>query len=114
MKSDNKIKTSRRFFRIALFLLLTSFTIVYFAQATGYYEYEQGKKTFLTEEAIKQFEKDVSEGKQIDLENYLLNTNQDYQNNISGLNLTISETISKYARKGIEGIFSGIAKIIEE
>lgn len=114
MKQETKQKKRNKIFRWILFILLLSFVTLYFSQATGYYEYEQSRKTAFTEEQIKQFEQDVKDGKEIDINNYLDNTNKDYQNNISKFTLNISEAISKYMKLGIEKMFEGIAKAIEE
>ena len=97
------------------YLFLMSFIIfltIYFSQATGYYEYEQYKKKELTEEQIRKFEKDISEGKEIDIDSYLEPT-KNFENKISNATLTVSDTIQNYMVKGIEFVFSGIGKLIE-
>ncbi|MBE6152502.1 MAG: hypothetical protein E7165_04245 [Firmicutes bacterium] len=114
MKQESKTKIRNKFFRWSLFLLFVAFVTLYLSQATGYYEYEQSRKTAFTEEQIKQFEQDVKDGKEIDINNYLENTNKDYQNNISKVTLNVSEAISKYMKYGIEKMFEGIVKVIEE
>ncbi|MBE6138240.1 MAG: hypothetical protein E7173_00660 [Firmicutes bacterium] len=114
MKTETKIKRRNKIFRWTMFFLFLLFLTLYLSQATGYYEYEQSRKTAFTEEQIKQFEQDVKDGKEIDVNSYLENTNKNYQNNISKATLSISEAISKYMKLGIEKMFEGIAKIIEE
>jgi len=114
MKQESKTKIRNKFFRWSLFLLFVAFVTLYLSQATGYYEYEQSRKTAFTEEQIKQFEQDVKDGKEIDINNYLENTNKDYQYNISKVTLNVSEAISKYMKYGIEKMFEGIVKVIEE
>lgn len=114
MKPETKIKKRNKVFRWTLFIFFLLFLTLYISQATGYYEYEQSRKTALTEEQIKQFEQDVKDGKEIDINSYLENTNKNYQNNISKVTLNISEAISKYMKSGIEKVFEGIAKVIEE
>lgn len=97
------------------YLFLMSFIIfltIYFSQATGYYEYEQYKKKELTEEQIRKFEKDISEGKEIDIDSYLEPT-KNFENKISNATLIVSDTIQNYMVKGIEFVFSGIGKLIE-
>lgn len=111
---ENKHKKANKIFSWFLFILLITFITLYISQATGYYEYEQSRKTAFTEEQIKQFEQDVKDGKEIDINDYLENTNKNYQNNISRLSLNVSEGIGRYAKMGIEKIFEGIAKVIEE
>ena len=82
MKTETKAKKRNQFFKWSLILLLMTFITLYISQATGYYEYEQSRKTAFTEEQIRKFEQDVKDGKEIDINTYLENTNKDYQNNI--------------------------------
>lgn len=114
MKQESKNKKRNKVFKRIMFFLFITFLTLYLSQATGYYEYEQSRKTAFTEEQIKQFEQDVKDGKEIDINKYLENTNKNYQNNISKTTLNISEAISKYTKLGIEKLFEGIAKAIEE
>ena len=53
----------KKIFHGFIWLLFFSFLVLYFAQAGGYYEDLNNKKASLTEEKVKQFEKDVKEGK---------------------------------------------------
>ena len=67
MNSDKKNK-------IFKYLILISFIIflaLYLSQSTGYFEYKNSKKVALTNEQIKQFEKDVNEGKNVDITKYI-------------------------------------------
>lgn len=108
-----KSKISEKIFKYFFLVSFIAFLTIYISQATGYYEYEQYKKKELTEEQIKKFEQDISEGKEIDIDNYL-EVKKNYQNSISNTSLTISDTINKCMSKGIEVIFGGISKMIQE
>lgn len=114
MKPESKNKKRNKVFRWSMFFLFLIFLTLYFSQATDYYEYEQSKVVAFTQEQIKKFEQDVKDGKEIDINNYLETTNKDYQNNISKVTLNISEGISKYMKMGIEKVFEGIAKVLED
>ena len=59
MKPESKTQKRNKIFKWTLFLLFLSFIILYLSQATGYYEYEQSRKTAFTAEQIKQFEQDA-------------------------------------------------------
>ena len=113
MKASDRVKLYNRIFKYSFFILLVTFLTLYLSQATGYYEYEQHKKVVFTSEQIKKFEQDVADGKNVNIENYLENTNKDYQNRISNLGLSLSEGIGDCLKKGIEGAFSFINKMIE-
>ncbi len=90
-------------FYIIISLLFAVFITLYISQATGYYDYEQYKKTELTKEKIEQFERDVADGKNVDIKNYLENVKVDYSNTASNTGLKISNTITKYVKSGVSG-----------
>ncbi len=104
----------KKIFHLIIWILFFSFLVLYFAQANGYYERTQNQKATLTEEKIKQFEKDIEKGKKIKVENYVVNLKKDYQNNLSDFGLFTSKTIGKYLKKGLTFVFSGIDKMVNE
>ena len=55
--------SSKNYFLIIIIFLFIIFLILYISGEAGYYEYKVHTKTILTEEAIKDFENDISEGK---------------------------------------------------
>ena len=63
MKKHNFLKT----LFILVFLL---FLALFIASKTGYYEKSVKDKTFLTNKKLKEFEKDISEGKNVDAKDY--------------------------------------------
>ena len=109
-----KNKKVNKIFKTLFILCFISYLTFYAAGTTGYFEYNQRKKMTFTKEQIEQFEKDVQEGKNIDIKEYMKYTNKDYQNKISKATLSLSETISKYTKKGVNIIFTKIGKIVEE
>ncbi len=113
MKQDNKKKMINKVAGWVMFILFITFVTLYISQATGYYEYEQARKTAFTKEQIEQFEKDVKDGKEIDVNKYLENTDKNYQNSLSKFTLNVSEGISKYTKLGIEKVLGQISKWVE-
>ena len=99
-----------KFIFIALFLI---FLTIYFSQATGYYDFELHKKSVFTQEKIKQFEEDVAAGKDVTIEDYLVETRKDYSNKTSDFGYFLSKNIGNYIKKGIEGTFKVINKFVE-
>lgn len=114
MKKEDKIKYCNKFFKFLFLICFVTFITLYISSAAGYYEYEQHKKMVFTQDQIKQFEQDVANGKNIDLEEYMKNTNPNYQNRTSKFGLKISEGIGTAVQKGIEGAFSMLNKLVEE
>lgn len=113
MKPEERTKLYGRIFKYCFFILLITFVTLYFSQATGYYEFQQHKKVVFTADQIKKFEKDVAEGKNVNIENYMENTKKNYRNKVSNFGLYLSEEIGNSIRKGIEGTFQFINEMIE-
>lgn len=114
MKNEDKQNLGNKIFRRVWFGLFLIFLTLYVTQASGYYEYEISKKATFTEEQIKQFEQDIKDGKNVDVEEYISNTTKNYQNKLSSTALSFSETISKYTKIGIEKFFSVIGSAMDE
>lgn len=109
-----KNKKINKLFKTLFFLCFISYLTFYVAGQSGYYEYTERKKMTFTKEQIEQFENDVKEGKNIDIKEYLKGTDKNYQNKISKATLSLSETISKYTKKGVNTIFTKLGKVVEE
>ena len=88
-KKENKI------FKYIILISFITFFALYLSQSTGYFEYKNSKKVALTNEQIKEFEKDVNEGKNIDITKYIEINNKDYQNNLSKMGLHVSNILEK-------------------
>lgn len=94
----NEKKKPNWFLRI-MGLLLIIFTFLYFGSKTGYYEKIIYNKRVMTESQMKKFEKDLSENKEVDLENYVQNDDVDYSN-------FVTKGANKIANK-LTSVFNG-------
>ena len=101
----------KRIFHLFIWVLFISFLLLYFAQSFGYYEDLNNKKSYLTEEKIKQFESDVKKGKKIKVENYVVDIKKDYSNKISSFGLFTSKTMASTFKWIMSSIFDSIDKI---
>lgn len=110
MKKDKKNK----FFKILTILLFIVYLTIYISERTGYYEYKNYQKTILTKEQIAKFEDDVKNGKNVKLNDYVVNTNKHYQTNLSKIGSNISNFISKIINKGIDSSFDFLSKLVDE
>lgn len=100
--------------KLFIIILFLTFLVVYSIGESGYYEYKLSNKKNLTEEQIKEFEKDVKEGKEIDIKKYLTDNKIDYTNNLSRITYKISDKTNRILKKGIEGVFKYINKLVED
>ena len=110
MKKKKKNKT----FKFIFMIFFISFLVIYFSEITGYYEYKNYKKASLTEEQVRKFENDVKEGKEVDIKEYLVVENSNYNNRLSKLTSKLSDGISNVVKSGVENTFKFLSKIMEE
>ena len=110
MKKDKKNNVCK--FVFIIFFL--SFLVIYFSELTGYYEYQNYKKTSLTEQQIKKFEEDIKNGNKVDINEYLVVDNKNYSNLLSKFASKLSDGISEIVNNGVEYTFKYISKLIDE
>lgn len=99
---------------IITIILFGIYTALYFMSSAGYYEYKEYNKMIITEEAMKKFEQDVSEGKDISINNYITTEYKDYSNKISDLGLKTGESIEKFMTEGLGGFFKVVSKLVTD
>ncbi len=98
-------------FKLVGGIVVILFLIIYIGQGTGYYQIAENRKVALTEEAIKRFEQDVSEGKEIVASNYLVKE-KNYNNNISMAGMKVSEIIEAGFNKFMKAIFKELENVV--
>ena len=109
------IKMSKKtIFKLLLITSFLAFLITYVIGMSGYYEYELSNKRVFTEEKMKEFEQDVKENKNIDLNDYIVNTHQDYTNKFTKGVTNVSLSLNKYLKKTIESVFKIVNNLVEE
>ncbi len=109
-----EIKLRTKIFRITFIILFAIFLTMFISNKYGYYEYKKTEQVTLTQEQIKQFEEDVKNGVNIDLENYLEKTNKNYQTKFSQIGLNISNSVADIVKNGVDGMFKYISKYMVE
>lgn len=108
-----KIIKKGKIIKFIFYTLFFSFLIVYFSELTGYYEYQNYKKAELTKEQIEEFENDIKEGKNVDINNYLVIDNKKYNNSLSKITSKISNGISNIVFSGVENTFKFLSRLID-
>lgn len=107
MDKKNKKIMSKIFWKFFLGVLI-AFTAIYVSEATGYYEFEQHNKKVLTDEKIKQFEEDISNGKNIDINNYMVEDKTNYESKISKIGEKMSDEVEDIVVGGLNATFKFI------
>lgn len=69
--------------------------------SAGYYEAKLNEKTTLTEESIKKFEEDIRNGKEVDINDYVVEKNRDFSNNTTKTGVFLSSIVEDFMSEGI-------------
>ncbi len=99
---------------IFIFIFMTLFLLfigLYITQAFGYYEFTNYKKSTLTDAAIKKFEQDVKNGKEIKATNYI-EKEKNYNNLFSNVSLSLSNSISSFFNMVMNNMFNELDKLV--
>ena len=108
---DKKKMKVVKYVFVSLFL---AFVISYLIEKSGYYEYNLQNKTIMTNEAMAQFEKDIADGKDVTMEDYVVTTEKDYTSNLTKTTNKVSVKVNTFLKKGIEGVFRIVSTFVEE
>ena len=101
-------KFIKRCFLLVIFLFLCS----YFTYTSGYYEYRLHNKSDLTKEQILQFEKDVKDGRDIDIHSYLEDNTIDYSNQLTKTTSLVNIKLNDYLKNIISESFKIFEKLV--
>jgi len=99
--------------KVLLYLFL-AFIIMLLSSESGYYEYRAYSKTRLTSDAIKQFEKDVSENKNVTINDYLTDDYVDYSNIVTKTGDYLNKVVEEFMNEGIKKTLKVISALFYE
>lgn len=102
MKKKNKL------FKNLLIIAFVIFMGLFIASESGFYEAKLSNKVALTDESIKRFEQDVSDGKMVDVASYVVDDYKDYSNKFTDVGEKMSDAITKVLSEGISGAWDAI------
>lgn len=102
MKKKNKL------FKNLLIIAFVIYMGLFIASESGFYEAKLSNKVALTDEAIKRFEQDVSDGKMVDVASYVVDDYKDYSNKFTDVGEKMSDAITKLLSEGINGAWDAI------
>ena len=100
---------------LVIFLSLFIFYIILLvAEQQGYYKNRNEKAKILTEEQIIEFEKDIENGKNIDIRKYVLYESKDYSNKLSNKIYRISLKLEEIVNDVVKIIFTSAEKAVSD
>lgn len=100
------------FIKIIVLSLVVFFLVLVFAEKSGYLKTKEEKTKVLTEEQIELFENDIAQGKSVDINDYVVDNNKDYTNEVSNNFYKVSLKLEKGVDGIIKFIFKGASKAV--
>ena len=85
-----------------------------YAVEKGYYQNRKQQEVILNEQNIKRFEKDVKEGKIIDIRDYKLNNDIDYSSKMSTLGGKAMNSLSKIVSYSSQKILKIVKTLVRK
>ncbi len=95
-------------------MIILIYICSYYVANSGYYEYHLQERTYLTNEKIKEFERDVKNNENIDVKDYLVAEEIDYTNNFTNLIYNMSYKGNNLARKILKRVFRRLHYLLED
>ena len=89
-------------------LIIVSFSVIYIASESGYFDSVKSRNVILTKEKIAKFEEDISLGKEINIDDYYNDTENLYDNKFSKLGLYISTKIENVVTAILDKTFKAL------
>ena len=93
-------KKKKNYFLKVLLIVFIIYFSLYLMDNLGYYNIAR-KSTILTNEKIKEFERDIEEGKNLDIKNYTID-DANYKNIYSNIGYNTSMFIDNIFNKGLK------------
>ncbi len=103
----------KKIFKFIIYSIILLFLFSYTIEESGYYEYKLHNKKNLTEKEIKEFEKDIKEGQEIDIKKYLQDNTKDYSSNLTKSTSNISLKLNNYLKIILTNSFDIFKKLIK-
>lgn len=101
-----------KYIYLVLTLLFIIFLIVFFSSKTNYIEYKNYKKVTYTNKKIEEFEKDIKDGKNVNIDDYIENESKDYSNNVTKMGDFISKNLFKTISYIFRETYAFLSKVI--
>lgn len=101
----NKEKYYKHLRHTIYLILIISFLVIYISSEAGYFDHIKSRRVSLTTEQIAKFEQDLKDGKKIDINDYYINKDDEYNNKFSELGSTLSSKLRDLIKFVLNKIF---------
>lgn len=104
----------KKLFKLLFGFVFIAFLISYVISESGYYEYNLRNKSIMTKEAMERFEDDLDKGKDVRMEDYVVNTTKNYTSRLTTGTNRVSVSFNAFLKRGIEGVFKAASRLVED
>ena len=104
----------KKFILVCILSLFTFYVVLLLVQSQGYYKTRSEKAKILTDEQIEKFEKDVQDGRNIDVNEYIIYKDKDYTNDISTNIYKVSLKLETIVDKTVKLIFNSASQAVND
>ena len=104
---------SKNIIKFISIIIVVVFIFSYFLEFSGYYEYDLYNRRNLTNDKIREFENDIKEGKDIDINKYLESSRVDYSNKLTKTTSNASIKLNEYLKKVLINTFHVFEKLVK-
>jgi hypothetical protein len=99
-------KKHHNLFMVFIEISFLIFIVIYILSVSGYYETKLHEKTVYTSEQIEQFEQDVKEGKEVDINSYVNNETKNYNNNYTEAGDRLGRFVNGIMTNGFNNVWN--------
>lgn len=104
----------KKVFKLLFGTIFLAFLISYVISLSGYYEYNLRNKSIMTKEAMERFEDDLEKGKDVRMEDYVVNTTRNYTSRLTTGTNRVSVSFNAFLKRGIEEVFRVASRLVED
>ncbi len=105
---------NKKIFKLLFGFVFIVFLISYVISESGYYEYNLRNKSVMTKEAMRRFEEDLEKGKDVRMEDYVVDTTRNYTSRLTTSTNRVSVSFNVFLKRGIEEVFKVASRLVED
>jgi hypothetical protein len=98
------MKSKFKLFKIVINSFIIVYIGLYLLNISGFYDRKKQESILMTQKQIEKFEKDVEEGKNIDIKGYIKKPSRNYSNTMSNIGYNTSIMVDNFLSYGVKNI----------
>lgn len=108
------MKKKKNYFMVFILLVFLIFFVLYISKEAGYYEYKAHSKAALTQKQIEKFETDLSNGKNVTIDDYIVNDKVDYTSKVGDIGYKFGNLVEGFMNEGLKKTLKFLSALFYE